>query len=61
MNIFPGGYPSNRSPHPQPSDFARLNLTLRDFPASPVVKTLPSDAGGTDSIPVKGAKIPHAS
>ena len=26
-----------------------------------VVKTLPSNAGGVSSIPVGGAKIPHAS
>ena len=33
----------------------------RDFPGSPVVKTLPSDAGGAASIPGEGAKIEHAS
>ena len=27
----------------------------------PVVKTSPSNAGGVGSIPVQGAKIPHAS
>ena len=32
-----------------------------DFPDSPVVKTLPSNAGGTDSIPGWGAEVPHAS
>ena len=32
-----------------------------DFPGSPVVKTLPSNAGGVGSIPGWGAKIPHAS
>ena len=26
-----------------------------------MVKTLPSNAGGVDSIPGRGAKIPHAS
>ena len=31
-----------------------------DFPGSPVVKTLPSNAGGVDLIPSLGAKIPHA-
>ena len=30
-------------------------------PGGPVVKTLPSDAGGAGSIPGRGAKIPHAS
>ena len=34
---------------------------FRDFPASPVVKTLPSKAGGSGSIPGWGAKIPYAS
>ena len=33
----------------------------RDFPDSPVVKTLPSNAGGAGWIPGWGAKIPHAS
>ena len=32
----------------------------RNFPGSPVVKTLPSDAGGVGSISGRGAKIPHA-
>ena len=32
-----------------------------DFPGGPVVKTLPSSAGGAGSIPGGGAKIPHAS
>ena len=31
-----------------------------DFPGNPVVKTLPSSAGGTGLIPGQGAKIPHA-
>ena len=31
------------------------------FPGSPVVKTLPSNAGGEDSIPGQGAKTPEAS
>ena len=30
------------------------------FSGSPVVKSLPSNAGDTDSIPVQGTKIPHA-
>ena len=33
----------------------------RDFPSSPVVKTLPSNAGGVDSVPGQGVNIPHAS
>ena len=32
-----------------------------DFPGSPVVKILPSDAGGEGSLPGREAKIPHAS
>ena len=32
-----------------------------DFPGSPVVKILPSDAGGEGSLPDREAKIPHAS
>ena len=30
-----------------------------DFPVGPVVKTLPSHAGGVGSIPGQEAKIPH--
>ena len=33
---------------------------MSDFPGSPVVKNLPSNAGDTDSIPGQGTKIPHA-
>ena len=32
-----------------------------DFPGGPVVKTSPSTAGGTGSIPGQGTKIPHVS
>ena len=31
-----------------------------DFPGSPVVKNLPSNAGDAGSIPGRGTKIPHA-
>ena len=31
-----------------------------DFPGGPVVKTLPSKAGGAGSILGQGTKIPHA-
>ena len=31
-----------------------------NFPGSPVVKTLPSNAGGAGSILGRGAKIPHS-
>ena len=40
--------------HPQ-------NTHVWDFPGGPVVKTLPSNAGGAGSIPGWGAKTPHAS
>ena len=33
----------------------------RDFPGGPVVKALPSNAGGTGLIPGQEAKTPHAS
>ena len=33
---------------------------IGDFAGGPVVKTLPSNAGGKGSIPDWGAKIPHA-
>ena len=33
---------------------------MRDFPSSPVVKPLPSNAEGTGSIPGWGTKIPPA-
>ena len=33
---------------------------MGDFPGSPVVRTLPSKAEGTSSIPGQGANIPHA-
>ena len=32
---------------------------MRDFPGGPVVKTLPSNAGGVGLIPGQGDKIPH--
>ena len=37
-----------------------LKITGRDFPAGPVVKTLPSSAGNAGSIPGQGAKIAYA-
>ena len=36
-------------------------LLYRDFPGSPVIKTLPSNARGAGSIPGRATKIPHAS
>ena len=45
-----------------PSQRENISKTKpRDFPGSPVVKTSPSNTGGADSIPGRGAKIPHAS
>ena len=38
-----------------------ISISFGDFPGGPVVKTLPSNAGGVGSIPRWGAKIPHAS
>ena len=32
-----------------------------DFPGSPVVKTLPYNAGDVGSMPGQGVKLPHAS
>ena len=37
-----------------------LKKAFRDFPNGPVVKTLPSNAGGAGSIPGWGTKILHA-
>ena len=36
-------------------------MHYRDFPGSLVVKSSSSNAGGTGSIPGRGAKIPHDS
>ena len=41
--------------------FGRWLKCSRDFPGGPVVKTTPSNGGGTGSIPGQGARIPHAS
>ena len=38
-----------------------LKHSSGDFPGGPVVKTLPSNAGGAGSIPGWGAGVPHAS
>ena len=35
-------------------------ISSRDFPGGPVVKALPSRAGGVGLIPGQGTKIPHA-
>ena len=41
--------------------FKTIKYRLGDFPGSPVVKTLPSNAEGAGLIPGRGAKVPHAS
>ena len=33
---------------------------MRDFPGGPVVRNLPSNAGGWGFNPSRGTKIPHA-
>ena len=38
-----------------------IKIQNMDFPGCPVVKTMPSNAGGAGSIPGWGAKIQHAS
>ena len=63
------GYPANRfmwwflrwpsKPHSE-KQIRRSVKMLGDFPGSPVVKTLPSNAGGVGWIPVLGVKIPCA-
>ena len=45
----------------QPTRSLNLNYTGTDFPGDLVVKTSPSNAGGTGSISGQGAKIPHVS
>ena len=41
--------------------FSLINKkNYRDFPAGPVVKNPPYNAGDTGSIPGQGTKIPHA-
>ena len=41
--------------------FSHTKFHPWNFPGSQVVKTPPSNAEGTGSIPGQGAKIPHAS
>ena len=36
-------------------------IITEDFPGSPVVETLPSNAGGAGLIPGQECKIPHVS
>ena len=39
---------------------ARQNNIFWDFPGSPVVETLPSNAAGVGSVPSQADKVPHA-
>ena len=48
------------SRHCIPEKKRRYKSEPGDFPSGPVVKTLPSNAGGVGLIPGWGAKIPHA-
>ena len=36
------------------------NKSWRDFPSSPEINTLPSNAGGMGLITGQGTKVPHA-
>ena len=47
-------------PHTSQNGYHQKEIAT-DFPGSPVVKTWPSNTGGTGSIPAQGAKIQHAS
>ena len=68
--IIVGDFNTPRSPMDRSSkmkinkETQALNETLKkmdwDFPGGPVVKTLPSNAGGMGPIPGWGTKIPHA-
>ena len=42
------------------SEFSLFKSGSGDFPGDLVSKTLPSNAGGTGSIPGWGIEIPHA-
>ena len=44
-----------------PRDINGRKKSIRDFPGSLVIKTLPSKARSIGSVPGWGAKIPHAS
>ena len=37
-----------------------LNWKMRDFPGGPMVRNLPSNAGGMSSVPSWGTKVLHA-
>ena len=41
--------------------FSHPKIGVRDLPGGPVVEPLSSNAGGADSLPSQGTKIPHAS
>ena len=46
--------------HPTKLKKTIIKIQTEDFTSGPVVKTLPSKAGDTGSIPSQGTKIPHA-
>ena len=59
LGLFPRSLPN--SPHflveqSENEGKAQVENTDQDFPGGPVVKTLPSNAGGAGSIPGQGAK-----
>ena len=39
--------------------YVYINNTVWGFPGGPVVKNLPSQAGGVSLVPGQGTKIPH--
>ena len=45
---------------PKPKNHLIKNGQKREFPGSPVVKNLPSNAGDVGLIPGEGTKVPHA-
>ena len=47
--------------YPETTELCVDWVKMKGLPCSSVVKTLPSKAGGTGSIPGQGTKIPHAS
>ena len=48
-----------RSHDPKVREPLLFKKTFRDYPGGPVVKTLPSNAGGTGSVPGQGTKVPY--
>ena len=67
MSIFPPFYPSHETEIIvedkilRQQSYDKRSILSQDFPGGPVVKTLPSNAGGVGSVPGGRAKISHAS